>query len=89
METKKNNRNYEIAKLTLVVRSLRAAPQPQWICHYSSSRRPSSEVQSSARDGGGREHWDVASMMVVSELVVALHEHDGHDGRLKQARDDE
>ena len=81
--------NYEIPNLTLVVHSLRPI---RWGLSHLSSRPSSSEVAQSnvradrARDGV-HEYLVVASM--VSELVVALHDHDGNHGRLEQARDDE
>ena len=59
----------------------------------SSRRRSSSEgaqsnVRSDRTRDGVHENVVVASMLV-SEFVTALHEDDGHDGRLEQARDDE
>lgn len=54
----------------------------------SESEGAQSNVRSDRARDGVHEHLVVASL-VVSELVVALHDHDGDDGRLEQARDDE
>ena len=53
----------------------------------SSSEVAQSKVRADRAHDGVHEYLVVASM--VSELVVALHDHDGDDGRLEQARDDE
>lgn len=53
-----------------------------------SSEGAQSDVRSDRTRDGVRDQVVVAPV-VVSELMVALHKHDGHDGRFEQARDDE